>query len=115
MTRSQRIPLRLVPIVAAAFLAGCGPQRKSCIDQAGNVVVDANCTTPQSQGTGTSWDTRGSGSVPYYHWYWYRGARMGYGSHVSSGSWFSRGGHASSATSRGGFGSTAAGHAGSAG
>jgi hypothetical protein len=114
MTRSQRIPLRLVPIVAAAFLAGCGPQRRSCVDQAGNVVVDTNCTTPQSQGTGTSWDTRGSSGIPYYHWYWYRGARMGYGSHVSSGGWFS-GGHASSATSRGGFGSTAAGHAGSAG
>jgi hypothetical protein len=109
MKRSQRAPLCLVPVVAAAFLAGCGPpHRKSCIDQSGRVVADANCAAPSSAGTGTSWDTRSAG--PYYHWYWYRGPTPVIGSRAPVGSWFSA--SASSATTRGGFGSTAAGHAG---
>jgi hypothetical protein len=106
MKRSRRIGLRLVPVVAATFLAGCGtPQRKSCVDQSGRVVADANCLT-QPSGAGGSWDTPGAG--PYYHWYWYRGSTPVIGSRPPIGSWGSA--RAPSATARGGFGSTAAGH-----
>jgi hypothetical protein len=111
MKRSQGIPLGLVPVVAAAFLAGCGtPQRKSCVDQSGRVVADANCTTQPPGETGASWDTRSSGQ--YYHWYWYRGPTPVIGSRAPAGGWYSA--RASSATTRGGFGSTAAAHTGAA-
>jgi hypothetical protein len=111
MKRSQDISLRLVPVVAAAFLASCGtPPRRSCVDQSGRVVADANCTTQPPAGAGASWDTPGSGQ--YYHWVWYRGSAPIIGSRAPVGSWYSA--RASSATTRGGFGSTAAAHAGAA-
>jgi hypothetical protein len=112
MKRSHSIPLRLVPIVAAAFVAGCGtPQRRTCVDQTGKVVADANCEGQQSQGTGTSWDA--PNSYPYYHWYWHRGWGW-YSPFIGNRTPFAGGFSAPSTrgTTRGGFGATAAGHAG---
>jgi hypothetical protein len=103
MKRSQRISLRLVPIVAAAFLAACEtPQRRTCVDQSGRVVADANCSAQPSPGTG-----RPGG---YYHWYWYRGSTPVMGGRAPGGGTLSAPGY--SATTRGGFGATAAGHPG---
>jgi hypothetical protein len=96
LKRSQRISLRLVPIVAAAFLAACEtPQRKTCVDRSARVVADANCVARPSGG--------------FYQWYWYRGSSPIIGSRAPGGGQFSAPG--SSATTRGGFGATAAGHA----
>jgi hypothetical protein len=108
LKRSQRISLRLVPIVAAAFLAACEtPQRKTCVDQRGRIVADANCAA----GTGASWDSPRSGGG-YYHWYWYRGSAPIMGGRAPGGGTFSAPEFA--ATPRGGFGATAADHAGGA-
>ena len=108
MKRSERISLRLVPIVAAAFLAACETQqRKTCVDQSGRVVADANCAA-QPPGTGTPWDTRRSGGNHY--WYWYRGSTPVMGGRAPSGGTFSAPGF--STTTRGGFGATAAGRVG---
>jgi hypothetical protein len=105
MKRSQRISLRLVPIVAAAFLAACETlQHKTCVDQSGRVVADANCAGQP----GASWNARPSGG--FYRWYWYRGSTPVMGGRAPSGGAFSASGF--SATARGGFGATAAGHAG---
>jgi hypothetical protein len=106
MKRSRRVSLRLVPIAAAAFLAACeGTDQKTCVDQNGRVVADSNCAAPAA---GTSWN--GHGSSGYDHWYRYRGSAPVMGSHPPFGGRFA--GSGSTATARGGFGATAAGHAG---
>ena len=109
MKRSTHISLRLVPIVAAAFLAACEtPERRTCVDESGRVAPDTNCAAQPSSGAGASWDQQRPGGH-YYHWYWYRGGSSPImGSHAPTGGSFSP--HASSVTTRGGFGSTAAGH-----
>jgi hypothetical protein len=102
MKRSQGIALGMMPIAAAAFLAGCNdPQRKACVDQNGVVVSDANCATAPSTGTSGS---GGAHVYPIgypYHWYWYRGGTPVVGTRAPGG-----GSYAAPAT-RGGFGSTA--------
>jgi hypothetical protein len=108
MRRSHRISLKLVPMVSAAFLAACeGTQQKNCVDQSGRVVADANCDASSSGASG-GWGTNNP-STPY-HWYWYSGPRVFIGNPAPLGgrltepSW--------SDTVRGGFGETAAAHAG---
>ena len=107
MKRSQRIVLGMVPIVAASFLAGCkDPQRKACVDPNGVVVPDANCATAPA--TGTAGSAGGHGVYPGvypYHWYWYRGGGPVVGTRAPGG-----GSYTAPATTRGGFGSSAAGN-----
>ena len=111
MKRSARVPLQLVPLVSAAFLATCErmPEQRACVDWDGRVVADANC--PEPVGQTTHYTSTGG---HYYRWYWYRGNDapiIGRAAPVGgSYSGPSRGG-GSHGTVRGGFGSTAAGHA----
>jgi hypothetical protein len=108
MKRSQRISLRLIPVAAAAFLAACeAGQQRTCVDPDGRVVADANCSTQPSTGSTASW---GAGSPGGYHWYWYRGPGPIIGYRAPFGGSYSA--PASSESVRGGFGATAAGHAG---
>jgi hypothetical protein len=68
MKRSARVTLHLVPMVSAAFVAGCGsPQRRACVDEAKRIVNDVNCQVADNGNTG-SW---APGAYPY-RWYWYR-------------------------------------------
>jgi hypothetical protein len=109
--RSSQISLQLVPIVAAAFLSACGaPQRRTCVDENGRVAADNNCAGQPPSGAGASWDTRPrtGPSSHYYHWYWYRGSSPVIGNYAPHGGSFA--GPSVSGTTRGGFGSTAAGH-----
>lgn len=74
MKRSSRVHLRLVPIVSAAFLSGCGPpEQKACVDQFKRVVDTANCQTP---GGATGGFAPGGGYPYTYRWYWFRSAYM---------------------------------------
>lgn len=117
MKRSARITLRLVPIVSAAFLAGCGPPtHRVCVDESKRIAEDQNCASPN--GSTGSW-TASNGTPHVFHWYWFRGAYSpGIGSFAPAGGGFtepmslSRIGRAMT-TTRGGFGSTAHGSAGS--
>ena len=73
------------------------------------VAPDATCEAQPASGAGASWDTaRPYGSA--YHWYWYRGSSPIIGSYAPHGG--SSSAPSFSGTSRGGFGSTAAGHSG---
>jgi hypothetical protein len=109
MRRSQQVSLRLVPIAAALFLTACETTQKTCVDQNQQVVADNNCA-------GQAWDDsmpvsqRRSGT-PYY-WHWMRHSRFFLGRSFSS-SRFSGSSGGRSATTRGGFGSSASSHGGS--
>jgi hypothetical protein len=108
MRRSQQVSLQLVPIAAALFLTACETTQKTCVDQNQQVVADTNCV-------GQAWDDtmpvsqRRAGS-PYY-WHWGRSRRFFASRYFSSGRYSGTSGR--SATSRGGFGSSAASHGGS--
>ena len=116
MKRSARITLRLVPIVSAAFLAGCGPPtHRACVDESKRVADDKNCES--SDGSTGSWATSNTGPH-FYRWYWFRGVYSpGIGSFAPADGGFtepmsiSRIGRAMT-TTRGGFGSTAHGSVG---
>ena len=87
MKKSSSVTLTLM---ASMALVACGPGRR-CIDPAGQVAPDSFCTGPVV--------------YPGYHWV-YSGSRTTYirSTGVRSGS------QPSSGVSRGGFGSTGAGH-----
>ncbi|HEY2149508.1 MAG TPA: hypothetical protein VGH34_01800 [Vicinamibacterales bacterium] len=112
MRRSQQVSLQLVPIAAALFLTACETTQKTCVDQNQQVVADTNCT-------GQAWDDsmpvseRRAGS-PYY-WHWMPGRFFGrsFASSYFSGTGSRSGTSGRSATTRGGFGSSAASHGGS--
>jgi len=108
MKRSQRISLGLVPMASAAFLAACEtPQQRTCVDQSGRVVADANCNTSSSAGASGGWTAGNPGG---YRWYWYQGPGPVIGARAPSGGQFTA--PALTDTVRGGFGETAAEHAG---
>jgi hypothetical protein len=129
MKKSRAVPLSLVSsLAAAAMAAGCGSHAQgwqTCVDRGSNVAVDRKyCDDEWGQ-------TRPVGYVPHYHWYYYPRGYYGYGPAIGSpvplgGTYgtapiasvpMSRSGSAGSHSSsvRGGFGSTAAGHASSGG
>jgi hypothetical protein len=103
------VSLHIVPIAAALFLTACETAQKTCVDQNQQVVADTNCA-------GQAWDDsmpvsqRRPGS-PYY-WHWFRGRRFFFSSRSFASNGFS-GTSSRSATTRGGFGSSAASHGGS--
>ena len=45
MKRSKSVNLAVVPLLAAAFLAGCGGEKETayCVDQSNRVVENRNC------------------------------------------------------------------------
>jgi hypothetical protein len=118
--KSHSVTISLVSTVAAAAMAsGCGPWSgqqgwQTCVDRVSDTAVNRQyCDDESSQ-------PHPSGYVPQYHWYYYP---RGYywnapsmGMHVPVGGTYGsmpiesvRVAHDS--VSRGGFGSTAAGHA----
>jgi len=120
--KSRAVPLSLVSTLAAAAIAsGCGSFGRrqgwqTCIDRGTNVAVDRSYCDRE-------WDEpRPSSYISHYSWYYYpRGYYWdgpGIGMHVPLGGTYTRapGYSAPMARSgvsavRGGFGSTAAGHA----
>src|SRR5580700_8396011 len=112
MRRSHRISLGLLPIASAAFLAACeAPQQKACVDQSGHVVADADCAGASSSGASGGWN-QGAATSPF-HWYWYPGPRAVIGGFAPVGGRVTEPGWVD--TVRGGFGESAAVHAGGAG
>jgi hypothetical protein len=122
--KSRAVPLSLVSTLAVAAMAsGCGSFGRregwqTCIDRNTNVAVDRSYCDQD-------WDQPQSRSpyyVPHYSWYYYpRGYYWdapGIGMHVPVGGSYSRAPYSSAPMARsgvsavrGGFGSTAAGHA----
>jgi len=122
MKKSRAVPISLVStLAAAAMAAGCGSYGRrqgwqTCVDRVSNTAVDRRyCDDEWSQ-------SRPGSYVPHYHWYYYP---RGYywnepviGMPVPAGGSYGRAplgsvpiAHASVPAVRGGFGSTAAGHA----
>ena len=125
MKKSRAVPLSLVSTLAvAAMAAGCGSKAtqqgwQTCVDRDKNLVVDR-------QYCDSDWDTpHATGYVPHFFWYYYPHSyywdapRIGmpipvggsYGSRPFSSAPMGRTGSAVHSVARGGFGSTAAGHA----
>ena len=115
MRRSASIAIGIVQAVAAAALAaGCGSRGaegtwENCVDRTGRVVDPQQCAQEQPR-----W--RSPGYIPYFHWYYTRGARpLTFGAPAYGGTVVRPAGavsHSSDghAVSRGGFGSTGAAH-----
>jgi hypothetical protein len=108
MRRSASVRLVLVQgIAAAALAAGCGSpgSTRTCVDKDGLVTTEAHCVEEERR-------PRTMGYVPYYHWYYVPGrsyvARVGtrppLGGSLTP---YVGGASHSSATVRGGFGSSA--------
>ncbi len=122
MKKSRAVPISLVSTLAVAAMAsGCGSFARregwqTCVDHSANTSVDRRyCDDEQSQSHPSSY-------LPRYHWYYYpRGYYWnapGIGMPVPSGGTYTTTPHTSAplarsgaAAVRGGFGSTAAGHA----
>ena len=121
--RSRAVPISLVStLAAAAVAAGCGASRaqqqgwQTCVDRASETAVDRRyCDDDWSQ-------QRPVGYVPHYHWYYYpRGYYWdapGIGMRVPLGGSYGASpigstpmARTGASAVRGGFGSTAAGHA----
>jgi hypothetical protein len=125
MRRSRNVPLSLVSALAgAALAAGCGYRSQeqgwqTCVDRQSNTAVDSQACDQEA------YQSHPSGYIPHYHWYYYpRGfywdaPRIGmpvpmggtFGTRPFSSVPMARTG----SVVRGGFGSTAAGHASSSG
>jgi hypothetical protein len=127
MKRSRTVPLSLVStLAAAAMAAGCGSRStaqtqgwQTCVDRDKNTVVDR-------QYCDSDWDSpHPSGYVPHFFWYYYPRSyywdapRIGmpipvggsYGPAPFASAPMAGSGAAVHSVVRGGFGSTAAGHA----
>jgi hypothetical protein len=118
--KSHAVPISLVStLAAAAMAAGCGPWAgqqgwQTCVNRVTDTAVDRrNCDDEWNQ-------AHPAGYVPQYHWYYYpRGYywnEPSIGMHVPGGGSYSRTPFGSvpvahGSVVRGGFGSTAAGHA----
>jgi hypothetical protein len=116
MKRSARITLRLVPVVSAAFLAGCGPPtHRACVDETKRIVDDADCG--QANGSTGSWGST-NGTPHFFRWYWFHGSSTRVtGTFAPPGGDFTEPMSLSRidramTTTRGGFGSTAHGSVG---
>jgi hypothetical protein len=90
--RSRNVTLAIVPLLAAAFLSGCGGDRETayCVDQDNRVTDNANCDR---------------GDNPGFFWF-FGGPGLGRGSIAGSGERISSTDKAALAR-RGGFGSSA--------
>jgi hypothetical protein len=123
MKRSAHVPLSLVSTLASAALAaGCGSRPaqegwQTCVDQHKGVAVEQQyCDDDRARAA------RQPGYVPLYSWYYYPYGRFssasGIGMPIPLGGTYSATPFTSIPTAhsgsvaRGGFGSTAAGHAG---
>jgi hypothetical protein len=108
MKRSASVRLVLVQgIAAAALAAGCGSpgSTRTCVDRDGLVTTETNCVEEERR-------PRTMGYLPYYHWYYVRGRtyvpRIGTRAPAGGSLTADMGGTShSSATVRGGFGSSA--------
>ncbi len=125
MKKSRAVPLSLVTsMAAAAMAAGCGSRAaqqgwQTCVDRDRNTVVD-------QQYCNSDWNSpHPTGYVPHFFWYYYPRSYYWMAPRLGTpippgGSWGSRpfastpmggSGAAVRGVARGGFGSTAAGHA----
>lgn len=132
MKRSGRVAAPLLAAAAAGLLVGCRrPEMQRCVDEQNHVVPESFC---QANGVAPQ-PVMGNGGVMYYpHYRYYYGGGGGWntGSSVYGGDYTpltghdyttsssaphseSSGGHISSGTSRGGFGSTHGGGSGHGG
>ncbi len=126
MKRSERVVAPLLGAAALAVMSGCrAPEMQRCVDEQNHVVAESFC-----QANGVAPVTTGPmGYFPHYRYYygggggWTPGTTVFGGSYDSlSGHSYTRssaaahsesiGGHVTSGTSRGGFGSTHGGDAG---
>lgn len=102
MKRTSHITLGLLATAALAFTSGCHrtPEHRDCVDERNMIANEQNCQLADQQRRNGY-----SGYVPYH--YMYGGSSGGHvgdavvGGNASPG----MGSHASSGTSRGGFGS----------
>lgn len=92
MKRSKSVNLAVVPLIAAAFLSGCGGEEEVayCVDESNRVVENRQCE---------------SGTNPGFFWF-FGGAGLTRGSFAGSGERINSTDRAALAR-RGGFGSSA--------
>lgn len=97
--RSKAVRLTVVPVVAAAFLAGCGEDDEEtayCVDANDMVVENENCDDDYDRGSGG------------FIWFFAGGGRSyGLGNRVSGAGTRIRASDRAALASRGGFGSSA--------
>jgi hypothetical protein len=107
--KSSSVAAPLLASAALTFLAGCrSHEMKRCVDDHNVVVDDSHCNAQQQPNGQQQQHPGGVGFYPVpYRWYYGGWGGFSGGSTVGGGGFVPAAGHAySSATERGGFGST---------